>query len=283
MKTALVLEGGGMRGAYTAGCLAWLLDEGIGFDYAYGISTGAVYLGAYLMHSKKLLYDCATDYIADEKLIGKEAIKREHTYVGYNYLFDELLPQAGYDLKRLAAERCQGKIGLYDLALGKAVYRSFRELDPDLQLLKASSTLPIIGHAVKYAGHLYLDAGISEMIPIRQAEEDGNTKHLVITTKPQSFVRKPSNKFIVGLMALVYAHYPSVHRDYAIRHLHYNEQVARVKSLAQEGKAVHIFPSESAEVNRFAGDKAELRKLYALGLADMERQREILIREFKQA
>ena len=47
-KTGLVLEGGGMRGAYTAGALSWLIDQGIEFDASYGISTGAVHLTNFL-------------------------------------------------------------------------------------------------------------------------------------------------------------------------------------------------------------------------------------------
>ena len=52
-KTGLVLEGGGMRGAYTAGVLSWLIDQGIEMDYGVGISAGAMNLCSYAMKNKQ--------------------------------------------------------------------------------------------------------------------------------------------------------------------------------------------------------------------------------------
>lgn len=283
MKTSLVLEGGGMRGAYTAGCLAWLLDNGISFDSAYGISTGAVHLCSYLMKDKELLYDCSTDYIADEQLIGMKSIKREKTYVGYNLLFSKILPEAGYHIKNAKNSGCDAKIGVYDLDLGKCVYSSVNDIDDEMELLKASTTLPIIGRAVKYKGRLLLDGGISEMIPIRQAVEDGNKKHLVITTKPKDFVRKPANPLIVNLMGLTYPKHKCVKKDYAVRHLNYNAQVDQIHELEKAGNAIHISPSKTIPVKRMTGDKPSLRLLYDLGYNDMEAHKDEIIAAFRKA
>ena len=75
-RTALVLEGGGLRGAYTAGALSWLVDNGISFDNAYGISTGAVYLLTYMKGSVDELRDFSVDYIRDRNVIGALALLR---------------------------------------------------------------------------------------------------------------------------------------------------------------------------------------------------------------
>ena len=282
MKTSLVLEGGGMRGAYTAGCLAWLLDNGITFDSAYGISTGAVHLCSYLMKSKELLYDCSTDYIADQQLIGIRSIMREKTYVGYNLLFSKILPEAGYFIKNAKHSGCDAKIGLYDLDLGKCVYISVDQIDDKMELLKASTTLPIIGRVVHYDGHMLLDGGISEMIPIRQAIEDGNEKHLVITTKPKDFVRKPASAAIVNLMGMTYPKHKCVKEDYAVRHLNYNSQVDEIHQLETENKAIHISPSKTIPVKRMTGDKPSLRLLYDLGYGDMEARKDEIIAAFRK-
>ena len=282
MKTSIVLEGGGMRGAYSAGCLSWLLDNNISFDSAYGISTGAVHLCSYLMNSKELLYNCATDYIADDKLIGMKSIMREKTYVGYNLLFSDILPNAGYHIKNAQNNPCKAKIGLYDLDLGKCIYKSVDEIDEKMELLKASTTLPIIGRLVNYDGHKYLDGGITDMIPIDEAIRDGNEKFLVITTKPHDFVREPASGAIVSLMGLTYPKHKSVKADYKIRHINYNKQVAKVHELEEEGLAIHMAPSKTIPVKRMTGDKPSLRILFDLGYADMEARKDEIIAAFRK-
>ena len=144
MKTALVLEGGGMRGAYTAGCLAWLIENNVHFDSAYGISTGAVHLCSNLSENIDYLYDLSTNHIADKELIGLRPLLREGHYVGYDYLFEHILPVIKhYDISKAINSKTDAKIGVYDLELGKTVYLNLKEMDDKLLKLKGSCTLPI--------------------------------------------------------------------------------------------------------------------------------------------
>ena len=118
-KTALVLEGGGMRGAYTAGALAWLVDNDIVFDNAYGISTGAVHLINYLMKSKDNLFYFSTEGIADKRLIGVNSFLRCGRIVDYDFLFDHMLPEElHFSMDLMKENKINAYVGLYDLKVG---------------------------------------------------------------------------------------------------------------------------------------------------------------------
>ncbi|MBR2551371.1 MAG: patatin family protein [Erysipelotrichaceae bacterium] len=276
-RIALVMEGGGMRGAYTTGVLTWLIDHGITFDNHYGISTGAIYLCAYLLKNKEDLYEMSTNHIADKKTIGIRPLLREGQIVGYNYLFDYIIPDVlKMDMKKLKeiTQKEPAKVGLYDLSIDKTIYVPIPEMDDHFQMLKGSVTLPVIGHKVTVDGKEYLDGGITDMIPIEQAIRDQNEKFLIITTKPKDYVRKPANWFLTTVMRLAYPKHRQIYEDYKIRHIHYNEQIDLIKKQVEEKKAVWLLPSQVMNVSRLRGDKEDLKKLFQLGYDDAEARKE---------
>ncbi len=281
-KISLVLEGGGMRGAYTAGCLAWLIDNGIEFDAAYGISTGAVHLCSYLCKNIDYLYDLSTNHIADKELIGIRPLIREHCYVGYDYLFEHILPVIKhYDIDKARRSACDASIGIYDMEKG-TFFLKVKDIDKDMLLLKAACTLPVIGKVVNYEGRDYLDGGITKMIPIEEAIRDGADEFLIITTKPKGYVRKEATALVKSIMRTMYKKYPNVEKDYAVRHINYQKQIDIINGLVAENKAVYMYPSKVIPVKRLTGDKPNLRLLYQLGYDDMAQRSEELIRRFKK-
>lgn len=280
-KIALVLEGGGMRGAYTAGCLSWLIDEGIEFDAAYGISTGAVHLASYLMKNKEYLYRMSTDIIADSSIIGIKPLLREGTICGYDYLFDHHLKDVlGFEIEDIKNKlKCKAKFGVYDLGIGETVYISTEDMN--MNILKACCSLPIIGKIVKEDDKEYLDGGITKMIPIEKAVEDGCSDCLIITTKPYDYIRKPAKPIVVKLMKAMYKQCPNISKDYAIRHLNYQKQIDIIKKLEESKHALYRYPTKTIDVSRLKGDKADLRELYELGRSDMEQCREEIYKLIK--
>ncbi|MBR4422443.1 MAG: patatin family protein, partial [Erysipelotrichaceae bacterium] len=245
-KTALVLEGGGLRGAYTAGALSWLIDQEISFDSAYGISTGAVWLTNYLMKSKENLKSFSTKYITDKRIVGLKPLLRCGRLVDCEYLFDEIMTkELGFDIAPLREIKTDAKIGVYVLEEGKTEYLPVKEIE--MQELKASTSLPILGQVFESHGRHLLDGGITDMIPIEQAIADGCDRCLVITTKPGDYVRKPAKKFVVSVMKRSYPQCENISRDYEIRHLNYQKQIALIKELQSEEKAVYVYPSRPSK------------------------------------
>ena len=274
-KYGLVLEGGGVRGAYTAGALAWLSDNNITFDYNVGISTGALYLCCYLVKNKKAAYNMAVNYANSPECVGLRAFKREGHYVAYKYIVDEfLIHKEHLDISPIIDQKMPMDIGCYDLSKGETVYFGPEKMDKELVLLRGACSLPIASAVVEYNGMRLLDGGITKMIPIERALEQGCTKCLVITTKPADYVRKPASPIIKAMMKNAYKDCPQIVKDYGIRHLNYYKQVNIIKNLVGKGDALYILPSENIKVSRFKGDSEKTKKLYDLGYNDMEARKE---------
>ena len=147
-----------------------------------------------------------------------------------------------------------------------------------MDLIRAACALPIASAVVTINGRKYLDGGVTKMIPIERSLEKGCTKHLVITTKPADYVRKPGSPAVKVLMALFYPKYPQLRRDYNIRHINYYKQIHLIEDLVNEGKALYIRPSKTIKVARFKGEPDTLKALYDLGYQDMEDRKEEILR-----
>ena len=208
-------------------------------------------------------------------MVGARPLLREGTYVGYKYVFDHSMKECiKYDVNPLIESKPNMEFGVYDLDQGRTIFFGPEELNNDLLSLRAACTLPIAGNPVKYKNMLLMDGGITTMVPIERAIEKGYDKHIVITTKPYGYVRKPGGAGMNLLMRLAFPRYRCVERDYAVRHINYNKQMAIVDQLVEEGKAISIRPTITIPVKRFSGDPENLQKLYELGYANMEARRD---------
>lgn len=277
-RIGLVLEGGGVRGAYTAGCLAWLYDNNIHFDYSVGISSGAVYLSCYLMGQPEIAKNMSTQYACDPNMTGFGAMRHCGYFVDYEMIFTKYLRGVEHmSCQPLIDEKPDMEVGAYDLDMGKTVWFRPEEMDPDLVLLRGTCALPVASAIVEFNGRKLLDGGITKMIPIERALEKGCTKVMVITTKPADFVRKPASKFIRFLMKRIYKDYPQVEKDYQVRHINYYKQINLIKDMVSKQTAILMYPSETVKVNRFKGDHEKTLKLYNIGYQDMENRKDEIL------
>ena len=274
-KIGLVLEGGGIRGAYTAGALKWLKDEGLQFDYYVGISSGAAYLSFYLADRMDVAKKMATYYTCQKDVVGFRALLKCGYYVNYKKVFEEdMIEKEHMSIHNVISQKLPMEVGCYDLAKGKTIYFNSSELDEKMKIIRGACALPIASAIVEVNGHRLLDGGITKMIPIERALEENCTKCLVITTKPKDYVRKPSSRFICALMKLVYKECPQVAKDYKVRDKNYYAQRKIIDDMVSAGNAVNIYPSETLKVSRWKGDPESCEKLYELGYKDMEARKE---------
>ena len=277
-KTGLVLEGGGVRGSFTAGALTWLLDHNITFDYTVGISSGALYLSCFEAKRKDALEDMACIYAADPHNVGLHAFITEGHYVATKHLArEELLEKEHLDVRPLIENDIPMEIGVYDMEKGETVFYPAREMDPELELVRAACSLPLASGIVDYKGRKLLDGGITKMVPIERALEMGCTRTLVITTKARDFVRKPASKIVRILMKIFYHKYPSIEKDYKVRHINYYNQMDIIRKEEEAGRCVLVCPSENIAVSRWKGDPEKCRRLYELGWQDMEAHKEEIL------
>lgn len=267
-KIALVLEGGGLRGAYTAGAMKWLNEHDIKISSAYGISTGAWHLVCFLHNNPDLEKDLSINYITDKKYMGIGAFFKGEGVFSFKSLLKDLSDKTAFDLDSIKNTNVNANIGLYNLKEGKTLYYNVKDIN--MNHMAAACSLPLISKVVKIGDDEFLDGGITKMIPIEKAVEDNNDAFIIITTKPGNFVRKPSKGFVVWLMKTVYHKCKNIGRDYAVRDKNYYDQINLIKKLEKENKAIYRYPSKPSNVTRLKGSKEELEELYNLGYSDME-------------
>ena len=279
MKTGLVLEGGGLRGAYTAGALSWFLKEGIEFDYGVGISSGAQHLCNFVIGDEQYLKDIAIKLGTDALKVGIKPLLKEGQLVGYDALFDYGIEHiAPMDFKTLKESDREIEIGVFDLEAGKTKWVKKDEVDEDYKYLKAAILIPIAGKPIKIDGKKYVDAGVEHMIPIHRRIQKGVDKHIVITTKPQSYERSETGLPTKLFMSVFYRKY-KVFRDYVSKRKDiYYEQKECVDKLVKQNQALELYPSQSFDIGRFGGDTSQLEGLYNLGFEDCENRREEIYR-----
>ena len=266
-QAGLVLEGGGMKGVYTAGVLDFFLDKDIMFSSVYGVSAGACHMCSYLSKQRGRAFDINVDYLDTKRYCGIRSLLTTgdlfHAGTCYHLIPDYLYP---YDYE--AFNRYQGRAFSVatDIETGRPEYFRIRDMKKDIEKIRASASLPLVSRNVKIDGRLYLDGGISDSIPLQKSVLDGNRKNVVVMTKEEGFVRQPTSQ--LALIKARYFKYPKVTELMAQRHIDYNEQVEYIMRQQQEGKAFVIRPRQASNVGRVEKDRERLQKLYQEGYDD---------------
>lgn len=266
-QAGLVLEGGGMRGAYTAGVLDFFLEKEMEFSSVYGVSAGAIHMCSYLSKQKGRSIDIWTKYGADVRYCSIWSLLFTGDLFNVKTCYDTV-PNKWNVFDHATYEKYPGKAYAVatDIVTGKPEYFRIKECREGLQKVRASASMPLVSRNVPIEGGLYLDGGISDAIPIVKSVMDGNGKNVVILTKEVGYVRKPDS--MMGLMKLRYKKYPKIVEQMEKRHKVYNETLEYLDRLEESGKAFVIRPKKPSEVGRLEKNPEKLRALYREGYQD---------------
>ena len=269
-QAGLILEGGGMKGIYTAGVLDFFMDKEIAFSDCYGVSAGACHLCNFMSGQRGRSYRISVNYLDMKQYCGKWSLFTTGNLFGVdmNYsLIPNYLDPYDYD----AAAKYEGRAFAVatDIETGKPAYLPLRDLREDLMAVRASSSLPLVSRNVKIGDRVYLDGGISDSIPVRKSIEDGNRKNVVIMTKEEGFVRQPAGAEL-ALVKARYLRYPKVYELMRERHFSYNAAVQYIEEKKQTGGLFVIRPKRKSGVGRIEKDKEKMRALYEEGYRDAQ-------------
>ncbi len=262
-STALVLEGGGFRGIYTAGILDRFLEHRMNFGYAIGVSAGAAYAVSYVSRQHGRNLEVNRRFTADPRYFGFMNFIRKRTFFDWEFIYKEV-PQKhvlfDYDTFRNSSTRL--RIGITNCATGAAEFRDGNGLSPDgfKALLSASSALPFIAQKITIDNHDYMDGGISESIPLDQAFADGYSRAVVILTRNAGYRKSPSR--FTRLIRATYRNYPHLVEALATRAERYNAMLDRLDALEIEGRVFIIRPQEPPTVSRTENNPEKLEALY---------------------
>lgn len=268
-QAGLVLEGGGMKGIYTAGVLDFFLDKDIMFSSVYGVSAGACHMCSYLSKQRGRALDISIDYLDSKHYCSPESLVMTGDLFNVDMCY-HLIPDYLYPYDNDAFKQYPGKAYsvVTNIATGRAEYIRIRDMGKEIDAIRASASLPLVSRNVKFNGQYYLDGGISDSIPLQKSIVDGNVKNIVVMTKEVGYVRKPTSPAQLALIKARYLKYPKVYELMASRHDRYNECLRFIERQEEAGQAFVIRPQHASDVGRIEKDKEKMEALYREGYED---------------
>lgn len=268
MKTGLVLEGGAMRGLYTAGVLDILMENGITVDGAVGVSAGAVFGCNYKSGQigRVLRYNLA--YCRDPRYMGLRSLIRTGDLYGEQFCYHDIPDRLDpFDREAFRKNPMAFYVVCTDVHTGEAVYYRLSDGgDRDIQWMRASASMPLVSRVVSVGGYDLLDGGISDSIPIRWFWKQGYKKNFVILTQPEGYKKKPSR--LIPIFKMFMPKYPAIAEAMERRHRNYNGSLKAVKMLEERGQAFVLRPSEPLNIGRTEKDPEKLKQVYQAGRED---------------
>ena len=262
------MEGGGMRGLYTAGVIDVLLENEITFDAAIGVSAGAAFGCNFKskQHGRPLRYNL--NYCKDPRYNSIRSLIKTGDLFGAEFCYKTLPFELDiWDQETYQNNPMDFYVVCSDIESGKPVYIKCNNGDEkDIQWIRASSSLPLVSRVVEIDGGKYLDGGIADSIPIEAFEKMGYRHNLVILTQPAGYVKGKNPT--IPLLKLKMGKYPNFIKTMAERHIVYNHQLQAVAEAKAKGRAFVIQPSKPLEVGRADKNPKNLQAAYDLGRAD---------------
>ncbi|MBP5280959.1 MAG: patatin family protein [Lachnospiraceae bacterium] len=265
-QAGLVLEGGGMKGLYTAGVLDYFLDKNLDFSSVYGVSAGACNMCSYLSKQRGRARDVNTDYLGDKNYCSFWSLLTTGDLFNVDFCY-KLIPDYLYPFDHEAYQKYQGKAYsvVTNIVTGQAEYLRVKDSKRDMDMIQASASLPLMARNVRINDGLYLDGGIADAIPIARSIRDGNRKNVVVLTKEEGYVRKPTDRFTLALIKARYLKYPKVYELMAQRRENYNETMDYLYRQVENGQAYVIRPKHASKVGRIEKNRERLLELYQQG------------------
>lgn len=266
MKTGLVLEGGGIRGIFSAGVLDVLMEEGIAFDGAVGVSAGAAFGCNYKSRQPRRAIRYNLRFAKDPRYSSVRSLLKTGDLFNARFCYHEIPEKLDpFDWKAFRENPMSFYLVCADVETGLPVYHCC-DKDGDWEMLewfRASGSMPLVSRIVEVGGYKLLDGGISDSVPLRFMENEGYERNVVVLTRPAGYVKKANPMMAVMRPAL--REYPAVLEAIENRHIGYNKTLAYIRQRENEKAAFVIRPKEAIDVGRVEHDRAKIRAAYKEG------------------
>lgn len=277
MSTGLVLEGGGMRGMYTAGVLDVMMRRKIPVDGILGVSAGALFGVNYFSGQEGRALRYNLKYAGDKRYMGFRSLLRTGNLVGREFAYYEVpLKLDIFDQEAFAGYPGDFYAVATNVRTGKAEYLKITDVIGQMEALRATSSMPFVSKIVKYEGQYYLDGGIADSIPVEKCMEMGYDRVVAVLTRPLEYRKKPYGKAAVKAIHRKYGHLLKLEESILNRNRMYNETADRLVQLEKEGRIFVIRPSRTVKVHRTEKSREKLLEMYHLGESDAEARMEEL-------
>lgn len=264
-KKGLILEGGAMRGLFTAGVMDVLMENHVTFDGAIGVSAGAVFGCNYKSQQIGRVLRYNTKFCKDPRYASFRSLLKTGDLYGAEFCYHEIPNKLDlFDTDTYEKNPMEFYVVCTDLNTGKPVYHSCPTgRDADITWMRASASMPMVSRVVEVDDYQLLDGGISDSIPIRKFQELGYNKNVIVLTQPLDYI-KHKNKML-PMLRIALRKYPEVIHALEVRHDMYNQTTAYVRLLEQQGDVCVIRPEAPLNIKQVEHDPAELKRVYDLG------------------
>ena len=272
-KVGLVLEGGGMRGLYTAGVLDAFMDEKINVDGIIGVSAGALFGANYFSNQKGRALRYNKKYCKDKRYISIYSLIMTGNIINKDFAFYKITNELDpFDEKKFIKTNKDYYAVVTNVLTGNAEYINIKNsIIDNLEVLRATGALPMVSKMVKINNNKYLDGAVSDSIPVNKCLELGYDKVIVVLTQDINYRKKEYKTLVKLLINLKYFKYPNLRKKIINRYIQYNESLENIKYLEKKGKIFVIRPSEKLMISRLEKDMNKLQSVYELGLNDCKK------------
>lgn len=265
MKKGLILEGGAMRGMFTAGVIDVMMEHGIAFDGAIGVSAGAAFGCNYKSKQIGRVIRYNTRFCQDKRYGGLRVLLKEGNFYSKEFCYEEVPTKYDiFDFDTYESNPMEFYVVATDVDTGKAEYHILADRnDHGFEWIRASASMPLVSRMVEIDGRKFLDGALTDSIPVRYFESIGYDRNVVILTQPLGFRKKRDSLY--PLMKQYYRKYPKLVEAIATRHEVYNASLDHIAQEEKHGNLLVIRPLEKLPIGRTENDPDKLRKVYEIG------------------
>lgn len=261
----LVLEGGAMRGLFTAGIIDVMMENNLYPDALIGVSAGAAFgcnmksrqAGRAIRYNKR--------FARDARYSGWRSLLTTGDYFNAQFAY-HIVPHQ-YDIfDNDAFNRNPMKFIAVctDVTTGQPVYKQLDRADEEAyDWIRASASMPLVSRIVEIGGHKLLDGGVSDSIPLQKSEELGYQRNIVVLTQPQGYQK--AHNALMPLMRLALRKYPKMVEALDHRHIMYNRQLEYVAEAERQGRCYVIRPAEKIPIGHTSHNAADMQRVYDMG------------------
>ena len=265
MKTGLILEGGAMRGMFTAGLIDVMMEAGIAFDGLIGVSAGAAFGCNYKSGQIGRVIRYNTRFCQDKRYGGFRVLLKTGDYYSREFCYEEVpLRHDIFDFDAFESNPMDFHVVCTDVETGKPVYHLYGDrTDHAFEWIRASASMPLVSRIVEIDELKLLDGGIADSVPGRYFESIGYDRNIVVLTRPEGY--RKSKDSLLPLMKLKYKDYPKLVETMANRHVEYNDTLDYIARREQAGELLVLRPEQPLPVKRTEKDPEKLRQAYEIG------------------
>ncbi|WP_281252964.1 patatin-like phospholipase family protein [Oceanobacillus senegalensis] len=272
-----MLEGGGMRSAYTAGVLDFFLDEEFEFPVVATASSGALIGSSYIAKQRTRNYQILQAVGNNSKSVSVINWLRNREIFNMDYIFDQI-PRDIIPLNYQSFTQSPSTfiIGTTDIQTGKPLYfNRYETIDDLLTITRASCSLPVLAPSVRYQGKELLDGGISNPIPIHPLITQGIKKHIVVLTRNRGYIKKATK--LNWFFQRLFKNNPELVRILRDRHILYNQTMHLLYEMEKRNEVFILQPERPLRAARIEKNKEKLEELYNQGYEETKAKKEILL------